>query len=143
MLPTRHYRAAGGIVLLIERDVERDGRMIHEIRLPKGKLDRGETDGEAALREVREETGYGDLEITADLGEARIEYDRNGKHTIRDEHYYLMRLTSDTYHGQDMTPGSEEDLFEPRWADDLDDARAKLSYVSEKQWIEVAQQALA
>ncbi len=148
MLPTRHYRAAGGIVLddagrvlLIERHVERDGRMVHEVRLPKGKLDAGETDADAALREVREETGYGDLEITADLGETRIEYDRPGQRVVRDEHYFLMRLTSSTYHGQDMKPGSEEALFDPLWADDLAHARRILTYEGEQAWIARAQRA--
>ncbi len=53
----RRVEAAGGIV-------ERDGRIavVHRPRyddwsLPKGKLDRGETFEQAALREVHEETG--------------------------------------------------------------------------------------
>lgn len=50
--------AAGGIleqdgnILLVQRPRYKDWS------LPKGKLDRGETPVEAALREVREETGY-------------------------------------------------------------------------------------
>ncbi len=50
--------AAGGIL-------ERDGEILlvqrpryQDWSLPKGKLDRGETPLKAALREVREETGY-------------------------------------------------------------------------------------
>lgn len=50
--------AAGGIleregeILLVQRPRYKDWS------LPKGKLDRGETPLQAALREVREETGY-------------------------------------------------------------------------------------
>ncbi len=150
MLPRRRYRAAGGVVLdetgrvlLIERHLRRDGLTLHEIRLPKGKLDAGETDADAALREVREETGYGDLKITADLGEDTIEFDRVDKHVVREEHYYLMRLVSDTYHGQDMKPGSEESLFKPLWADDLDAAAAMLTYDGEKTWARRAKAARA
>ena len=54
----RQVEAAGGIL-------ERDGRIavVHRPRyddwsLPKGKLDRGETFEQAALREVEEETGF-------------------------------------------------------------------------------------
>ena len=47
----------GGRVLLIERTV--DGR--HEVRLPKGHIDAGESAHQAALREVCEETGIDDL----------------------------------------------------------------------------------
>lgn len=36
---------------------------------PKGKLDEGETDEEAARREIEEETGLTDLELIDDLGE--------------------------------------------------------------------------
>ena len=54
-------RAAGGIVWR-EVDHEVEILLIHRDRygdwtLPKGKLDKGETDLEAGLREVREETG--------------------------------------------------------------------------------------
>jgi len=142
MAEKRYYRAAGGVVLddagrvlLIERDVVRDGRTIHEVRLPKGKLDPGETDAMAAQREVGEESGYWDLRIVADLGEHRTEYvDRRGRPTDRDEHYFLMRLNSDEYRGQDMDPDAEEALFEPLWAADLDDAIAHLTYEGEQEF---------
>jgi len=142
MAKLKHYRAAGGVVLddrnrvlLIERDIERDGRMIHEVRLPKGKLETGETDQQAAVREVCEESGYCDLKIIADLGENHVAFIRNDKQYKRDEHYFLMRLTSDRYHGQNMKPGSEESLFKPTWAETLEEAAARLTYESEQQTV--------
>ena len=147
MTKIKHYRAAGGVVvddagrvLMIERDVERAGRMVHEVRLPKGKLEKGETDGQAALREVGEESGYWELEILADLGENTVEFELNGKRVRRDDHYYLMQLTSTEYAGQQMKPGSDEALFEPVWAADFDDAERRLTYAGERDFIRRAKE---
>jgi len=136
---TKHYRAAGGVVLdargkvlLIQRDVVRGGASIHEVRLPKGHVDPGETDEQAAMRETCEESGYCCLEVVADLGELRVEYDFKGKHYVRDEHYFLMRLTSQEWRGPDVDPGSEEALFSVKWAKDLAEAERLLTYDSEK-----------
>lgn len=138
-MKTKHYRAAGGVVLdergrvlLIERDVRREERLVHEIRLPKGHVDEDETDEEAALREVCEESGYCSLEIIADLGEHRTEYDFNDRHYVRDERYFLMRLTSREWRGPDVDRDSEEALFSVRWAKDLTEAEHLLTYESEK-----------
>lgn len=138
-MKTKHYRAAGGVVLdsrgkvlLIERDVMRNGASTHEIRLPKGHVDEGETDEQAAMRETCEESGYCALEVIADLGECRTEYDHNGKHYVRDEHYFLMHLVSPEWQAPDVDPNSEEALFSVKWARDLSDAEALLTYASEK-----------
>lgn len=141
--PERTYRACGGValdehgrVLLIERDVERNGQPIHEVRLPKGKPEAGETDEQAALREVGEESGYWKLQIVGDLGEQSSRFvDRQNRDTLRDEHYYLMRLTNHDYAGQRMKPGSEESKFQPLWAHDLADAERQLTYDIEQSWI--------
>ena len=45
-------------VLLIERWIMRSGQLGFEIRLPKGHVEAGETDEQAALRETSQETGY-------------------------------------------------------------------------------------
>ena len=57
-MPKKLIMAAGGIL-------ERDGEILlvqrpryQDWSLPKGKLDRGETPLQAAVREVKEETGY-------------------------------------------------------------------------------------
>lgn len=144
--PDRSYRAAGGVVfdeqgrvLLIERDIERNGETVHEVRLPKGKLDPGERDADAAVRETGEETGYWRLEVVGDLGEFHTRYlDPKGRDTARDERWFVMRLTDPTFEGQQMIDGSDEALFEPTWAKDLADAAARMTYQSEREVIAAA-----
>jgi 8-oxo-dGTP pyrophosphatase MutT (NUDIX family) len=150
-MKTREYRAAGGVVvdeagrvLLIEREVLRAGDCRHEVRLPKGHVEPGETDAEAALREVCEETGYCGAEIVTDLGERTTEFTVDDTLVRRNEHYYLMRLV-------DATPGpphfdsptAEEARFCPRWAASLLDAEAQLTYDSERAFVHRAQSAIS
>ncbi|MDZ4858264.1 MAG: NUDIX domain-containing protein [Candidatus Hydrogenedentes bacterium] len=148
-MKTKQYRAAGGVVLderrkvlLLVRDVVRDGAAVHEVRLPKGHIDEGESDEQAAIRETCEESGYCCLKITADLGWSRSEYSHKGKEYVRDEHFFLMRLTSAEWRGPDVNPDSEEALFSVRWAQDLADAQRLLTYESEKNFAARAAEAV-
>ena len=50
--------------------------------LPKGHLDAGETELQAATREVREEAGV-EVELVAELGEVRYWYSRDGRASPR------------------------------------------------------------
>lgn len=147
-MKTKSHATAGGVVvdaagriLVIERDVERDGRIVHEVRLPKGHIDPGETPEAAALREVGEESGYWEVEITGDLGTARSEFDFRGKHHVRQERYFLMRLLRDENRGQRVRPGSEEALFAPHWLDPAE-AEARMTYPSEREFVQRARERL-
>ncbi len=147
----REYTAAGGVVLddagrvlLIERWVMRSGELMYEIRLPKGHVEPGETDAEAALREVCEETGYCGVGIGADLGEALTEWTNEFEHIRRTEHYFLMRLIDPVRGAPHFTsPDADEAKFVPRWAPDLATAASELTYFSERQFAQRALQALA
>lgn len=147
----RSYRAAGGVVLddagrvlLIERWVMRPAQgadkptLTFEMRLPKGHVDPGETDEQAALREVCEETGYCGLAVIADLGEIVNEFKWPGKdvHVLRNEHYYLMRLT-DAQRGEPHfdSPDADEARFIPYWAATLPDAEALITFESEREFV--------
>jgi 8-oxo-dGTP pyrophosphatase MutT (NUDIX family) len=148
-MKTREYRAAGGVlvdndgrVLLIGREVGRDGNCRHEVRLPKGHVEAGETDAEAALREVCEETGYCGIEITADLGEVVTEFIVDDTFVQRNEHYYLMRLVDPTPGPPHFdSPTAEEARFLPHWASNLLDAEMSLTYDSERNFVRRAQSA--
>ncbi len=117
----KKYKSAGGIVLndagqvlLLERHVPREDTPGHEVRLPKGHIEKGETAEQAALREVGEESGYWGLEIVADLGKGKVEFEFRGQLVRRKERYFLMQLT-DPVRGKPKPsrPDAEEALFEP------------------------------
>ncbi len=144
-METLEYRAAGGVVLddadhvlLIERWVMRNGRLAFEIRLPKGHVEAGETDEQAARREVCEETGYCGVKVIADLGEIINEFnwpDRD-RRVLRHEHYYLMRLTDPVRREPHFdSPAADEARFTPRWAATLPDAGALITFESEREFI--------
>lgn len=133
-LPFIEYRAAGGVVidsarrvLLIERTVEGN----HEIRLPKGHIDPGESPETAAMREVCEETGYCDLRILAHLGHQRVEFDRIDAHVVRDESYYLMQLASQQRQ-EPQFASAREALFRNRWVESFAEAETLLTFEAEK-----------
>jgi len=125
------YRAAGGVVV-------HDGKMLlldrptrGEVRLPKGHVEPGESPQETALREVREEAGYADLEIVADLGTItnRFVVPARNRDVVRDETFFLMRLCSDEPFQRDDHDASQ---FNALWVP-LDDAPACLTFESEKE----------
>lgn len=82
-------RAAGGLVeneagdvLIITRKGWRD--------LPKGHIDEGESPEEAAIREVREETGLQDVDIVAPLCTTRHFHRAYGRWEIKQTEWFLM-----------------------------------------------------
>jgi len=102
--------AAGGLVennkgeiLLIFRRGKWD--------LPKGKLDRGETLEQCALREVMEETGLTNVELKEALTITYHTYDEFGKHILKDSHWFKMKVSG----AQTLTPQTEEDISEIKW----------------------------
>lgn len=109
-----HYiyiEAAGGIVsnnknenLLIYRNEHWD--------LPKGKIERGETPEQGALREVEEETGMKHLKIERPLLESYHMYDLYGGWHLKKTYWFLMH----TDQPDPIQPQTEEGITQCIWA---------------------------
>lgn len=124
-----HYTAAGGVAVHKGRVLVLRRPSRGEVRLPKGHVDPGETVQETALREVREESGYADLAVQADLGVQVVEFDYAGQHVVRTERYFLMRLAENA-----SPPGAGEEQFEPDWLT-WEEALAALTFEPEREWV--------
>ena len=123
--------AAGGVMFRPSADGSMEIAVIHRPKyddwtLPKGKLDRGETLEEAAVREVREETGF---EVRRGAEIARIRYrDRHGR--PKEVTFYVMTPT-----GGSFAPNDEVD--ELRWLS-VPDALGILSNESDRDVVTAA-----
>ena len=98
--------------------------------LPKGKLDPGETFEQAALREVREETGMTG-ELVEQLGEVRYWYQREGKKIPKLVTFFLFEYRSGDAADHDT------EVEEVRWIA-LEDAASALSYKGERDMVQRA-----
>ena len=83
--------AAGGVVV-------KDGKFVIIIRkgipdLPKGHIEKGETPEAAALREVEEETGIGNLQIIKELPSSWHCYFEHEAWSLKRTYWYLMSTT--------------------------------------------------
>jgi 8-oxo-dGTP pyrophosphatase MutT (NUDIX family) len=102
--------AAGGVV------TNKTGKVLFIYRnnkwdLPKGKVEKGETLEEAALREVEEETGVQGLKVENFLRATYHIFKRNGKYKLKEVHWYSM---STTYKG-DLIGNLEEGIEKVKW----------------------------
>lgn len=128
-------RSAGGVVLrdgqvavIVPRKRAADGRSV--LGLPKGHLDPGETAEQAAIREVREETGL-ETELVARLGDVRYWYQRKGRRIRKSVVFYLFAYRSGSVEDHD------DEIEEVRWLP-LAEAARQLSYPGERDMVERA-----
>ena len=128
--------SAGGLVIdfsgtkglligrLDQKDINRE-RLLWS--LPKGHIEEGETPEQAAIREVKEETGI-DSEISRELGVIDFWFMAGGKRIHKTVHHYLFKEV-----GGALAPQVTE-VDEVRWFP-LDEIVQLLAYPDEKKLI--------
>ena len=107
--------AAGGLV------EHTDGRYLFIYRndkwdLPKGKIEKNEVIIDAAIREVTEETGVGDLMVTKPLNTTYHVFNSRGKFKLKKTYWFLMKSN---YDGP-LVPQEEENIQAAAWRSKTD-----------------------
>ncbi len=102
--------AAGGVV------TNKYGKVLFIYRndkwdLPKGKLKKGETIEQCALREVEEETAVSDLKIENFLRTTYHVFKRNGKFRLKEVHWFAMKTS---YTGE-LVGQEQEGIQKVKW----------------------------
>ncbi|WP_345989758.1 NUDIX domain-containing protein [Chryseobacterium sp. Chry.R1] len=107
----RIIEAAGGLVNNSKSEmlfIKRLGKW----DLPKGKMEKGESREESAVREIEEETGLKDVELVKFINTTyHIYVERNGEKILKCTHWFEMN-----FNGEDTSkPQIEEGITEVAW----------------------------
>ncbi len=116
------------VVVIVPTRRASDGSKV--LALPKGHIDPGETEIEAATREVREETGVVG-EPVRELGESRYWYRRDGQTIPKSVSFFLF----DYVEGD--TANHDDEVEQARWIP-LGDAQRELSHAAEREMVQRA-----
>jgi 8-oxo-dGTP diphosphatase len=118
-----YRRTSAGVEIAVGDQTDRLRRE-PSVRLPKGIVEEGESQAEAALREVREETGL-DARIVAALDPVDYVYEESGIRVEKRVHFFLM----------EWLPGEptqrDGELDDVRWCQ-IDEATRSLTFDTER-----------
>ncbi len=128
--------APGANGALIGR-LDRRGRLLWS--LPKGHLEPGETDQEAAIREVREETGISG-HVVGKLGTIDFWFVAEGRRVHKTVHHFLL-VADDPEHGLELSDADLE-VSEVAWVP-MADLAERLAYADERRLLERVPELLA
>jgi 8-oxo-dGTP pyrophosphatase MutT (NUDIX family) len=124
--------SAGGVVVragevIVIVPVKRDAGGRRVLGLPKGHPDGDETAEQAAIREVREETGV-EAELLEELGEVAYGYERGRRRRDKRVRFFLFEYRSGDVEDHD------HEIEEARWMP-LAEAAESLSYAGEREMV--------
>jgi mutator protein MutT len=133
-------RAAGGVVIRTSRSGETEVAIIHrpeydDWTFPKGKVEPDETPEDAALREVREETGV-EARLVEKLGDVRYWYMRGGRRIAKVVSFFLLDYVSGELDDHD------HEVEHAEWMA-LEDAARRLTYQGERDMAAAAERVLS
>lgn len=113
----------GQAIVIVPTRPTADGRRV--LALPKGHPEHGESAEQAAVREVREETGA-HAEVVEPLGEVRYFYQRDGRRIAKVVAFFLLRYVSGSLSDHD------HEVRDARWMA-LGDAVEQLTHEGERE----------
>lgn len=111
----KYLEAAGGVVMNTKKErlfIHRFGRW----DLPKGKIEKGESPAEAALREVEEETGITGPTISHKLPSTYHMYFHKDRWIIKRNYWFAMQYNGN----QPLIPQLEESIIRAEWIEKND-----------------------
>jgi len=103
-------QAAGGLVINDKEEILlifRRGKW----DLPKGKLDKGETLEQCAVREVQEETGLKNIKLQSPIITTYHTYHEGTRFILKESYWFGMNTGSE----EKLIPQTEEDIHEIKW----------------------------
>lgn len=119
----------GGKVLLIKNAALRDPSKAYW-GFPKGHIQEREKSDEAAIREIKEETGI-KTEIVKKLGDSRYVFTKDGEKVFKVVVYFQLKYISGEIKAQDL------EILEVKWVDP-EEALKLLSFKKDREFLQKA-----